>query len=117
MKNPAERQAETAREFAERLRALREFKEFTQTKLAQMSGLTPAAVSQLEGAQREPNFSTIVKLATALGVTPNELMGIEGEEADPKVQGLFRELKGLSGADIQKVKSYAQFLRQRGEAG
>lgn len=103
-----------AREFAERLRKTRERQGYNQSELARRSGLTPAAISQLEGGQREPNFSTLVRLATALGTTPNDLMGIgAGEPADPSVQALFREVKKLEPDDFDKVKAFAQFLAQK----
>ncbi|MEW5926993.1 MAG: helix-turn-helix transcriptional regulator [Gemmatimonadota bacterium] len=103
-----------AREFAERLRKTRERQGLNQSDIARRSGLTPAAISQLEGGQREPNFSTLVRLATALGTTPNDLMGIgSAEPADPSVQALFREVKKLEPEDFDKVKAFAQFLAQK----
>lgn len=112
MKEPTAR-SRAALEFGERLRNTRERQKLNQTELARKSGLTPAAISQLEAGLREPNFSTIVSLASALGTTPNDLMGIEEGAGDPSIRGLFRDLKQMSPSDFAKVKSYAQFLLQQ----
>lgn len=112
MKEPTAR-SRAALEFGERLRNTRERQKLTQTELARKSGLTPAAISQLEAGLREPNFSTIVSLASALGTTPNDLMGIEEGAGDPSIRGLFRDLKQMTPGDFEKVKSYAQFLLQQ----
>jgi transcriptional regulator with XRE-family HTH domain len=109
VKEPTER-GEAARQFAERLRNTRERQKLTQSELGRRSGLSPAAISQLEAGLREPTFSTIVSLASALGTTPNDLMGLEEGSPDPSIAGLFRNLKKMSPDDFEKVKSYAQFL-------
>ncbi len=102
--------------FAERLKLTRERQRLTQTELAKRSKLTPAAISQLEAGLREPTFSTIVRLAGALKTTPNDLIGIGGEEQlDPSLQGMFRDVKGLSKDDAEKVQAFVNFLAQQGQ--
>ena len=84
--------------FARRVKAARLRQQLTQVKLAVRSGLTPAAVSQIEAGHRMPAFNTIVALALALGTTPNDLMGFEEEQLDPslgELRELFRDLKDL----------------------
>lgn len=100
-----------AHQFGERLRKIRERQDLKQSDLARRSGLTPAAISQLENGQREPNFSTMIRLANALGTTPNDLLGIGADvSADPSIQALFREVRKLEPEDFDAVKSFAQFL-------
>ena len=107
-----------AQTFARRLRAARERQKLTQTGLAQLSKLTPAAVSQIESGERMPAFNTTVALARALGTTPNDLMGLEGQDQlDPSLQelkGLFRDLKEMSQDDFEKLKAFAQYLVAQG---
>lgn len=62
--------------FARRLRTLREERGWTQEKLAQVAGITYAAVRKLEqltGKPRTPAWDTARQLARALGVTLDEL--------------------------------------------
>lgn len=58
----------------ERLKYWRLVRGMTQRDLADKSGTTHAAVSQIEAGKRQPRPAMIVKLADALGVKPEELM-------------------------------------------
>jgi transcriptional regulator with XRE-family HTH domain len=51
----------------EELKRLREEKGWSQTKLAQESGVDRATINQAEGGRRSPTISTLELLATALG--------------------------------------------------
>src|SRR4051794_5419210 len=76
--------------FAKRVKLTRERQNLNQAQLAEKSGLTPAAISQIEAGERIPAFKTIIELAKALKTTPNDLMGVEGDSLDPSL----RELTG-----------------------
>jgi transcriptional regulator with XRE-family HTH domain len=100
--------------FAGRLKKTRERQGLNQRELADRSGLTPAAISQLESGQREPTFSTIVRLAAALKTSPNDLMGIGDAEAiDPSLRGLFRDAKKLDAEDVKAVRAFVAYLGQK----
>ena len=100
-----------AQEFAERLKKTRERQGLKQWELAERSGLTPAAISQLESRQREPTFSTIVRLAAALKTSPNDLMDIgDAERMDPSLRGLFRDAKKLTAEDVDAVRAFVAYL-------
>jgi transcriptional regulator with XRE-family HTH domain len=107
--------------FARRVKLTRERQKLNQAQLAERSGLTPAAISQIEAGERIPAFKTIIELARALETTPNDLIGLEDAGLDPSLQelsGLFRDLKEMSADDIDKVKAFAAFLlfeKQPGE--
>jgi transcriptional regulator with XRE-family HTH domain len=107
--------------FAKRVKRTRERQELTQAQLAERSGLTPAAISQIEAGDRLPAFNTIMALAKALKTTPDDLMGLEGAGLDPSLQelsGLFKDLKEMSPKDMEKVKAFAAWLlSQQKEAG
>ena len=103
-----------AKEFAERLRSMRDRRGWTQADLAAESTVTAAAISQIETGEREPSFSTIVKLANALGTTPNDLMGLENNtQIDPSLMPLFRRVKKLTKDDVATVDAFLKFLDQK----
>ena len=99
--------------FAKRVKLTRERQNLNQAQLAEKSGLTPAAISQIEAGERIPAFKTIIELAKALKTTPNDLMGVEGESLDPSLReltGLFKDLKEMNPKDLDKVKDFARWL-------
>ncbi len=52
----------------ERIKALRQERQFQQRQLAEKSGLTPSLVSQIESGKLTPSLHTLGRLAGALGV-------------------------------------------------
>ena len=109
---------ERAAAFADRLRTTRERQGLKQSDLAARSGLSPAAISQLETGERRPNFATLVRLARALSTTPDALLGVDGEgSAEPELKALFRKLEGLSSEDVNAVQSFVSYLRQKKGGG
>jgi transcriptional regulator with XRE-family HTH domain len=59
--------------FAAHVRELREKRELSQTKLAELAGLNRNYVGDVERCRRNPCFDNIIKLAEALNVPPSEL--------------------------------------------
>lgn len=55
------------------LRELREGAVLTQAELAELAGVTPATVSDLEMGKRKPRPSTIRRLGKALKVNPSAI--------------------------------------------
>lgn len=49
----------------------------SQSELAKRSGLTPAAISQIESGQREPSLSSILAIMKVIPVTFEKLVGLE----------------------------------------
>lgn len=109
MESQKKRVQQAASRWAHRIRATRLRMGLSQAELASRSGLTPAAISQLENGQREPSFSTLVRLSEALETSPNDLMGAE-EKLDPELQVLFRDLKDMDAGDLEKVVAFAKFI-------
>lgn len=54
--------------FGERLKAILEALDMSQTDLANRSGLTQAAISQILNGEREPTLGTICKILNAIPV-------------------------------------------------
>lgn len=63
-----------AANFGSRLKEVRELFGWSQQVLADLSGLTNAAISQIESGKREPGLKTIVKLLGATRVTFESLV-------------------------------------------
>lgn len=66
--------------FAERLRGLLWHRKITQKELADLSGLTPAAVSHYVNGKQCPNSSALILIADALKVSTDYLLGRTNKE-------------------------------------
>jgi transcriptional regulator with XRE-family HTH domain len=100
-----------AKSFGARLRATRELQKMTQTELATRSGLTPAAISQLEGDERDPAFKTLTRLAAALGTSVGFLLGEQKPIVPPELRDFFQNLEELDPQDLVKVRDFTAYLR------
>lgn len=56
------------------MKEVREFLDIPQNELAKRTGLTPAAISQIESGAREPQLRSVIKIAEALGVSIDRLV-------------------------------------------
>jgi transcriptional regulator with XRE-family HTH domain len=88
-------------DFKYRLKEARSAKGWTQAGLAKKTNLTPAAISQFESGDREPNLDSLKKLSDELGVPLDFFAGKETKELGDDLV-LFRNLKGLTEED-QKI--------------
>ena len=66
-------------DFATRLKAARERRDFSQAALAVKSGMEPSMLSHYEAGSREPGMENFRKLAQALDVTADFLLGLTDE--------------------------------------
>lgn len=55
------------------VRRERDARQWTQEKLAELSGLDPTYISDIERGLRNPGIKNVAKLAKALGLTTSEL--------------------------------------------
>ena len=69
--------ADLARRVAETLRRLRKERRLSLDQLAQASGVSRAALSQIEGAKTNPTLAVLWKIAVGLGVPFQGLLGVE----------------------------------------
>jgi len=53
----------------------RNLKGWSQTKLAEKSGVSQTYISELEANKKNPTIPIVKKLASALGITVTELLG------------------------------------------
>ncbi|MGH9389811.1 MAG: helix-turn-helix domain-containing protein [Vicinamibacteria bacterium] len=100
-----------------RLREVRNRRAFSQTKLAQLVGITQTLVSDYEIGRLRLNAALLVKFAKALRVTADEILGLK----ESKENGFFRdrrfvrrlqEIEKLSRTEKQALlKTIDHFLR------
>jgi transcriptional regulator with XRE-family HTH domain len=70
--------AELTRRVAENLRRLRKERGLSFDQLAAVSGVSRAALSQIEGAKTNPTLAVLWKIAVGLAVPFQALLGVEG---------------------------------------
>lgn len=76
--------AELARQVAESLRHHRKVQQLSLDDLAQKSGVSRAALSQIEGARTNPTLAVLWKIAVGLGMPFQQLLGTQSG-AGPKI--------------------------------
>lgn len=76
--------AEVARQVAESLRHHRKVQQLSLDDLAQKSGVSRAALSQIEGARTNPTLAVLWKIAVGLGMPFQQLLGTQAG-AGPKI--------------------------------
>lgn len=97
----------------------RERKELNQAQLAQLAGVTPAAISQIENGLRVPSIPVLHRIADVLEVTLDFLLGKKDEVEfkdllqHGKVEEFYRGFKGLDPEDQQTILNNIEFLKSR----
>jgi transcriptional regulator with XRE-family HTH domain len=98
--------------FRERLRTAREkLREWSQSELAEKSGLPSSSIAHFENGSRKPSFDNLRRLANALQVTTDYLLGRVdnpglAEAGDP----LYRDVAKLSGRDRELARDFMEML-------
>ena len=65
------------KEFAERLRELREEKGLTRLQLAKVTGFTEVSIGRWEKAETVPDIKTLITFAKYFNITTDYLLGLE----------------------------------------
>lgn len=89
------------------IKELREYLGLNQSQLSELSGVTRAAISQIESNQREPALDTIKRICEALKVCPSYLFRDKNKKLSP-IEVL--EHRNLSDHDKEQLEKFAQFL-------
>jgi len=102
-----------------RITETRERKGMNQAKLAEKTGITPAAISQIEKGLRIPTIPVLQKIANVLGVSIDYLTGKTDE---PELRDLlqyeefktfFRGYKKLAPEDQKTISELVDLLRKK----
>ena len=92
---------------------------WTQAQLAEKTGITPAAICQIEKGDRIPTIPVLYKIAQVLQVSLDYLAGqkdsVELEDAlrNYKLSSLFRKYNELSSEDKKFIEKNVETLCQR----
>jgi len=100
--------------FGNALKNARNEKKLTQEKLAEMVGITPTHLKQLESERRNPSIDVLFKLAMALTLSLDSLMS---EYPDDTVQELRRKvdlcLDRINGQDLSIIFATLEAMLER----
>jgi transcriptional regulator with XRE-family HTH domain len=91
-------------DFHQRLRRLRTARKITQTRVAELLGVSPRAYTRWENGDATPLFGTVVKIADILDVSLDELAGRKEINGDanihnPELHRLYKKVDQLSDED------------------
>ncbi len=119
--NKGSKKSEKVDKVVSRIKLRRRELEMTQTELANVANLTPAAISQFESSTRKPSFNTLASLSDALKVTTDYLLGKEERRyedllADPKVSAMFKGMMEFTEKDKDTLYEFYEFLKTKAEA-
>lgn len=105
---------EEADDFGARLVQAREKRGLSQTEVARLAKLQPAAIGHFERDRRKPSFANVRALARALNVSSDFLLGrsavMEGATT------AFRGEDNLSNHDREHIQMMIDVMNQRREA-
>ena len=105
------------------IRTRRRILGLTMKQLANIVGVTEAAISHYETGRREPDNDMLLRIANALGVTVDYLIGHEDSPAlvpaQEKTPSTIDEqiMRELEGADVELVREVLNFIRFRKQGG
>lgn len=90
------------------------------TKLEETLGYANGTIGKWAKAKRGAPLGKVLEVATALGTTPEYLLGTEKTEAPKEAPddaalkfALFGDTEDISDEDLEDVKRYAAFVRER----
>ncbi|MCE5168929.1 helix-turn-helix domain-containing protein [Paenibacillus profundus] len=89
-----------------RIAELREGKGWTQEELAELLGITRAALSHYEKDRRKPDFETLTKLADQFGVSIDYLVGRLSSPNAQATQEVLMFADGLELSDEELLKKF-----------
>lgn len=101
--------------FAERVRAARNLRGWSQAELAEATKLQVSAISHFETSTRSPSFDNLRKLADALQVTTDYLIGRSEAPhlSNEAAASLYRKAEKLTAKDLTFLEQMADQLAKR----
>ncbi|MGQ9825771.1 MAG: helix-turn-helix domain-containing protein, partial [Desulfotomaculales bacterium] len=112
-----------------KLRALREEQGLTQARLAEMTGVTPGMIGQIEQGKVQPSLKTLEKISRAMGVSPcyfltetdsvEQVIGALNPELrrillHPNVQAALALLCDLKESELQFILNFIILYKKAG---
>ncbi|MEL7475721.1 MAG: helix-turn-helix transcriptional regulator [Cyanobacteria bacterium J06555_12] len=71
--------------FSEQLRKIRQERKITQTRLAELLGISQRVYTRWENGNAKPHFDSLVKLAELLNVSLDELAGLHPTSSEARI--------------------------------
>jgi transcriptional regulator with XRE-family HTH domain len=107
--------------FGKKLYELRTRKGYTQTKLAQIAGVSQRVVEYYEKYAKRPSIDKVKKLAAALGVSDEELLGVrflkpDKEEIPYKIMKKVRVIQKLPTRDQNAIFNLINALAEKNKS-
>jgi transcriptional regulator with XRE-family HTH domain len=104
------------------LRHPRTARKFTQTRVAELLGVSPRVYTRWENGDATPQFGTVVRIAGILDVSLDELAGRkeanpEARIHNPELHRLYRKLDQLSDEDQKALVVVLDSLVKRAQVG
>lgn len=96
-----------------KVQELRVYVGLSQSQLAKLSGLTPAAISQIEGGLRKPSTTSLEKIAEALDVRVGYFFDGPKRAVPPKDLLTALETSTLTEHDKKEILKFADYLAWR----
>lgn len=81
----------------------------SQYKLAQLSGISQAGISQIESGKKQPTVTTLEKIIDVLGMTWTDLFN-ESSSLTPELQQLLNAAKHLTPEQINLLSSFIKSI-------
>ena len=108
----------------EYLKALRTQKGVSQQTVADYLEITRQAYSNYENGNREPDYETLLKLAEYFGTSVDVLLRGEPNSPSPNRPlteaelkfALFGDSENIDDEDLEDVRKYAEFVKERKRA-
>jgi transcriptional regulator with XRE-family HTH domain len=112
----------TSQLFGSRLREKRIAKKFSLRKFAELVGISPTYLSQVEQSNVDPpTAERVQRMAELLEENPDELIALAGRVADDlpaiiqakiEVPDLLRAVRGLSAEQLRKLRESAEEMQR-----
>lgn len=112
-----------------KLKTLREEQGLTQTRLAQLVGVTSGLIGQIEQGKVQPSLKTLEKISEAMGVSPcyfimesgsvEQILSMLGPETremllHPNVQAVLASICDLNPKELQFILNFIQLYKRAG---
>lgn len=103
---------------ANRIKTLRKEKGWTQSKLAELSGVSLPSIKQYETQKRIPDNYCINALATAFHVSPFYLLGETPFRSErERLQAKWKEYDSLHEEDLKRIRTELHFIESAERLG
>lgn len=102
-----------------RITEVRSSKGLTQAQLAEKAGVTPAAISQIEGGHRVPTIPVLHRIASVLDVSIDYLIGktdqpeLEDLLQNEDIKTFYRGFESLDSNQRKVILENIEFLKSR----